>query len=46
MITATFLAIFFVPLFFVVIQKRYGKKKTKADAGQKLEDDFSGASHE
>lgn len=43
MFSATFLAIFFVPLFFVVILKRFGKKKPQAT---KLEQDFQEASHE
>jgi len=29
MLTATFLGIFFVPLFFVLVRGRFGKKKAK-----------------
>ncbi|PZP55657.1 MAG: hydrophobe/amphiphile efflux-1 family RND transporter, partial [Micavibrio aeruginosavorus] len=43
MFSATFLAIFFVPLFFVLILKRFGKTKPSAT---KLEHDFQEATHE
>ncbi|MFC3394813.1 efflux RND transporter permease subunit [Brenneria rubrifaciens] len=37
MITATVLAIFFVPVFFVVIRRRFGKKNDDSEQPQKIE---------
>lgn len=43
MFSATFLAIFFVPMFFIIIEKRFGKNKKVV---KKLENEFTEATHE
>lgn len=37
MITATLLAIFFVPVFFVVVRRRFGKKNENTEHTHKVE---------
>jgi len=37
MITATLLAIFFVPVFFVVVRRRFGKKNEDIEHTHKVE---------
>ena len=37
MVTATALAIFFVPVFFVVVRRRFGKNKTELEKGHPVE---------
>ncbi|MGJ0481013.1 efflux RND transporter permease subunit [Pantoea agglomerans] len=39
MVTATILAIFFVPVFFVVVRRRFGKKKEESANGHPVESD-------
>lgn len=36
MVTATLLAIFFVPVFFVVVRRRFGKKSHQDELGQNI----------
>ena len=39
MVTATILAIFFVPVFFVVVRRRFGKKKEESAHSHPVESD-------